>query len=396
MEKMTPILFQNKEECCGCGACLNACPINAITLTEDECGFLYPTIDQKKCLKCGKCKSVCAFQKVNEDNKPVETFAAVSRNREQARKSASGGIFAAIATEFLQKGGFVFGAAFTNDWNITHKCISTIDELHELQGSKYAQSNTLETFSQAKQLLEKGEKVLYSGTPCQIAGLKAFLGKEYENLITIDIICHGVPNEKMLKDYLDYFSDRHKGKIDDFTFRDKSIGWGKNGSIVMNNKRVILWESASSYLYYFAKGWLSRENCYKCKYASKHRPADITLGDYWGIEKQHPEYLSSGWKESEGISVIIANTTKGLTVLNNIDGIEKKPSLFEKAAAANEQLKHPTQKGNRDEIVALYREHGWDALEVRFKKKVGIKKYSSQIKNLIPGPIKRWLKRKRR
>lgn len=395
MEKTIPILFHDKENCCGCGACMNVCPVGAVSMSEDKCGYIYPKIDEKKCIRCGKCKSVCAFQSRQEMNEPVETFAAVSKNKVRTKKSASGGIFAAIAEEFLSKGGHVFGAAFTNDWGISHKCISTVDELHVLQGSKYAQSNTLDTFSQAKQLLEKGKRVLYSGTPCQIAGLKAFLGKEYDNLLTIDIICHGVPSEKMLKDYLNYLSTGHKDKVDNFTFRDKSIGWGKNGSIVINDKRVILWESASSYLYYFAEGWLSRKNCYQCKYASKHRPADITLGDYWGIEKQHPEYLSSGWDESEGISVVIANTQKGLSVLNSCSSIEMKQSTFEKAAVANHQLKAPVEKGKRDEIVTLYGEQGWEALEVRFKKNIGIKRYSSQIKSMIPLKLKRWLKRRR-
>ena len=192
---------------------------------------------------------------------------------------------------------------------------------------------------------------------------------------------------------------KYEGKIKYFTFRDKKIGWGINGKVVLSlknkkTKSVKLWQSGSSYLYYFIKGWLYRENCYRCKYAGKNRPGDITLGDYWGIEKQHPEYLNGadGWDESNGISVVIANTSKGLEVLNEIDGLEMRSSTFEKAAYGNKQLMHPSEKGKRQEILEQYRIGGWDALENRYQKKIGIRKYASQVKALIPLKIKRWLK----
>ncbi len=306
-----PVLFTKKEDCCGCGACLNVCPRQAIAMKEDEYGYLYPEIDEEKCVRCGQCKKVCAFQKREETNVPLDCYAAVNANVEQVSKSASAGIFAAIAEKVICDGGIVYGVAFTRNWGVHHVAIDNLEDLAKLQGSKYAHSNIERTYSEAKNELQTGRRVLFSGTPCQIAGLREFLGKEYENLVTVDIVCHGVPSVRMLQDYLKTIEDKHRGKITEFIFRDKSIGWGKNGSAVINGKKIKIWQSASSYLYYFTKGWLYRENCYRCPYACEHRPADITLGDYWGIEKQHPELLGKGrWDESKGISCVIINTKK--------------------------------------------------------------------------------------
>lgn len=399
MKKNIPVLYQNKSDCCGCGACVNVCPRNAIKMVADECGFLYPKIDDDLCVGCRKCTTVCAFQNINEENTPLSTYAAVSKNKEQSVKSASGGIFASLAEDFINKGGVVFGASFDEDRGVLHQRVDKIENLYLLQGSKYVQSKIGSTYKEAKKLLTAGEKVLFSGTPCQVAGLRSYLGKEYDGLLTVDIICHGVPSEKIFQSYLHFIEDKYKGKLTYFTFRDKNIGWGINGKAIFETpsgkkKNVTLWQSGSSYLFYFIKGWIYRENCYQCKYAGAHRPGDITLGDYWGIEKQHPEYLNGadGWDESNGISVVIANTLKGLEVLNEIDGLEMRSSTFEKAAYGNKQLMHPSEKGKRQEILEQYRIGGWDALENRYQKKIGIRKYASQVKALIPLKMKRWLK----
>lgn len=399
MEKNIPVLYKEKSECCGCGACLNICPRNAISMVEDECGFLYPEIDDNVCIRCKKCTLVCAFQNINENNKPLKTYAAVSKNKEQAVKSASGGVFAAIAKDFLNKGGIVFGAAFNEKKEVLHKSINKIEELYLLQGSKYVQSKIGNTYKEVKDLLIDGNKVLFSGTPCQVAGLKSYLGKEYDGLLTVDIICHGVPSEKIFQSYLQFMEDKYGGGLTYFTFRDKNIGWGINGKAIFEDKtgkkkKVTLWQSGSSYLFYFIKGWIYRENCYHCKYAGRHRPGDITLGDYWGIEKQHPDFLTDGWDESKGISVVIANTEKGQAALERLQEIEFKQSTFEKAAAGNGQLNHPSKEGKRNEILNLYQNGGWNALEQRYQKKIGLRKYSSQIKAVIPKKIKRWLKAK--
>lgn len=389
------LLYERGEQCCGCGACYNICPRNAISMSEDKYGFVYPEIDKSKCIRCGLCMKVCGFQNSEVKNEPLKTFAASAKNDKIINSSASGGAFAVIASNILNEGGIVFGAAFDMDHNVYHIGIDSVKKLCLLQGSKYVQSNTAETYKQARNLLNNGKKVLYSGTPCQIAGLQGFLGKNYDNLITADLICHGVPNQKIFKDYL-----KSLGKVKNFSFRDKYIGWGINGSAVVekngSEKKIKLWESDSAYLYYFSQGDIYRESCYNCKYACSHRPADITLGDYWGIEKQHPNYLGKdGFDESKGISVVIANTEKGLkTLIDCSDAMYMLDSDFSKAAAGNSQLRKPSSLSQRrSKIIEIYADKGWNAVEECYKKNIGIKRYSSQVKSLIPQGIKRHLKR---
>lgn len=393
-----PQLYIEKKDCCGCGACLNICPRNAISMVEDDCGYIYPVIDADKCVRCGMCKKVCAFQNVKETNEPIEAYAGVSKDDNLVKKSASGGVFATIAREILSNGGIVFGASMQKDWTVSHVKITKLDDLAQLQGSKYTHSNTGSTFREVKQLLSSGEIVLYSGTPCQIAGLYAYLGKRPENLYTVDLICHGVPSNKMFKDYINTLEKKYSTTIQSFTFRDKSLGWGKNGAIDTGRKRVKIWESASSYLYYFKQGWLYRENYYSCKYTCKNRPADITLGDFWGIEKQHPEYLGkNGFDEAKGLSAIIVNTANGHELIKNCqNNLELQVSTFQKVAEGNHQLREPSKKGKRDEIIESYITGGWNSVNGRFEKIIGWRKYSSQIKSLIPIKVKRLLKGKKR
>lgn len=392
------VLYTDKKNCCGCGACANICPKNAISMQEDKSGFIYPHINNDLCIKCKKCRTVCAFQNTEIKNNPLRTFAAVGKNPSVNRHSASGGIFASLAGQFIKNGGIVFGAAFDSNWKVNHIRADNTDSLKRIQGSKYVQSSTGKTFSEVKKLLDNGKKIFYSGTPCQIAGLYGFLGKDYENLITADLICHGVPNNRMLTEYIASIEKKENGKIKKFSFRDKSIGWGINGSVIIekNNSRFKkkLWQSASPYLYYFSAGWIYRECCYECKYACEHRPADITLGDYWGIEKAHPEYLGKdGWNEKNGISVVIANTEKGVDFINNYhECADFRKSDFQSASARNSQLKKPSNSGKRNEIIEIYTREGWEALEERFNKNIGLRKYSSLVKTLIPQKIKRILK----
>lgn len=393
-----PILFDEKKQCCGCGACLNICPKQAIGMKEDEHGFLYPYINAELCIGCNRCKDVCAFQKIKVSNYPLAAYAAVSKNKRASMDSASGGIFAAMAHKTLNESGVVFGAAFTENWNVQHIMIDDLEHLRKLQGSKYTQSNIEKTYIEAKNALLAQKNVLYSGTPCQIAGLYGFLGKDYENLLTVDIVCHGVPNNKMFREYISSLESREKGTVTDFKFRDKSIGWGINGTAVINNggktKTKIIWQSKEPFLYYFSKGWIYRDSCYSCKYACSHRPADITIGDYWGIEKAHPEYLKkNGWDESKGISLMVINTDKGKRYINTVsEYIELKKSTFEDISAGNAQLVRPSLPGKRDELLRDYLQGGWQALESRYNKVPVWKKYTSIAKSLIPKKLKRKLK----
>ena len=396
-----PNLFKNKIDCCGCGACENVCPKNAISMLEDEDGFLYPRIDDTACIRCKKCTKVCAFQNIDELHTPINAYAAISKNRKQASESASGGIFSAIAERIIKENGIVFGATFTKDYGVEHRYIDELDELLYLQGSKYVHSRIGDSYKKVKIFLEEGKPVLFSGTPCQVAGLYAYLGKEYENLFTIDIICHGVPSEKMFRSYIQYLEEKYNGILTFFTFRDKKLGWGINGRMTVKTqnkkeKNITLWQSGSSYLFYFIKGWIYRENCYHCKYACKNRPGDITIGDFWGIERQHPDYIGkNGWDESNGISSVIVNTDKGKTLLNKCENVlELKNSTFDDIAIGNAQLNKPcTEPGGRKNLLLLYKLKGWAGLEKYYSDFIGLRKYESLIKSLIPNSMKRWIKR---
>ena len=390
-------LYNKNDECCACGACVNICPKNAVSMKEDKYGFLFPSIDENLCIDCNMCKKVCAYQNITETNTPLKTWVAVSKDKEKLKKSASGGVFYTLANETIKNGGCAVGAGFDSNFNLNHITARNSEELKKLQGSKYTQSSTNLIFRDIKKMLNSGERVLFSGCPCQVAGLKAYLGKDYENLFTIDLICHGVPSNRAFKDYIKVLENRKNVKINDFSFRDKSYGWGINGTAFTSDKKKIkALCTSSSYIYYFLHGLIYRKNCYSCKYACKNRTGDISIGDFWGIEKEHPELLGkNGIDESKGISVIIANTQKGIdTVEKNKDFFELYESSFEKASRGNAQLNHPSKyDSKREDILRLYAESGWEAVESRFNKNIGIKKYTGYVKSLIPKGLKRQLKK---
>ena len=398
-EKEIPRLYKEKDDCCGCGACLNSCPVSAIEMHQDSCGYLYPHIDEDKCIVCHSCIQSCNYQKSIIKNNPLLVYAAAIRDGGLLRKSSSGGIAAELSRVIINNKGVVYGAAYDKNWRVKHLRIDCEDNIFLLQGSKYVQSDTGLSYQKVREDLESGNKVLFIGTPCQVDGLYGFLKKEYKSLTTIDLVCHGVPNAKMLSDYICFLENKYKGKIVGFTFRDKELGWGANGSAIIQGsdyrkRKIKIWESSSSYVKYFTNGWLYRENCYECKYACSHRPGDITLGDFWGIEKCHFEYLGKGrLDDKSGISMVMINTKRGGVLFDEIkNSTVCLPSSYEKASLYNGNLKKPSKKGKRDEIVGLYRNGGWKAVDDRFVKQMGLKRYSGMIKSALPIPIKRFLK----
>ena len=247
----------NKTNCCGCGACISACPRQALTLCEDENGFVYPELDASLCIHCDRCSKVCAYQKRMPRGSKKTTYAAYTEGID-IRSSASGGIFAGLAKAVIEDGGIVFGSTLAYDngcLTVHHLSIKEPGELQKLQGSKYVQSSIGNTYEEAKNLLDRGETVLFSGTPCQIDGLYGFLGRDYERLYTIDIICHGVPSEKMFRDYLAFEERKQGGKIIDYRFRDKSQGWKLFGKMSIEESsgkiRDVLFEPEESSFYQF-------------------------------------------------------------------------------------------------------------------------------------------------
>lgn len=393
------ILFKNKVNCCGCGACANICPQRAIKIKEDECGFLYPVIDKKKCVGCKLCKKVCAYQNKTPQNEPIKVFAAVNKNESQLMNSASGGVFSAIAKQILADDGIVFGATldFEKGHAVPHHVfVEKESELYRLQGSKYVQSAIGDMYILAKQFLDEGRKVLFSGTPCQVAGLYSFLNKEYQNLVTIDLICHGVPNAKFFDDYIQMETRKRKGKkVVGYSFRDKKKGWGMNERIDIIDingklKNIYVRARANSYNTLFLDGEIYRENCYECKYATRLRVGDLTIGDYWGIEHEHPELLGKyGYEEKKGISCILANSNKGLAICKeSSDLLQMNESTFSKVSNRNGQLKQPSEKKeSREKILQLYSEYGYEKVEGWFRKKYMKQIIAHSIYNKIPRKV---------
>ena len=391
------ILFPNITDCCNCNGCTQICPKQAIFTHTDENGFIYPKIDSAKCIECGLCQKVCAYQHIDERNEPLQTYAAISNNTFQKLKSASGGIFAAFATDVLSTGGIVYGAAMirkNNRFEIRHLGIESIEDLPLLQGSKYVQSSIGQCYKEIKSHLDNGREVLFSGVPCQCAGLKGFLrNKEYPKLTIIDIICHGVPSQDLFNDYINY-TFRNLKDIENYKFRDKTKGWGLSACIQYDGSKTKSFPAGTdSYYSLFLDQQTYRLNCYSCKYANKHRPGDLTIGDYWGIEKQHPELLNK-LDIQKGVSCIIVNSSKGQEALNRLQGeIEIYTSSYEKVALRNTQLIKPSKMGRfRETIFHIYRKEGYKGLSKFYRKRYLRQRMIHFLLGIMPYSVKGWLR----
>ncbi len=372
--------------CTGCRLCENICPKNCIVMKENNEGFLTAEIEGSKCISCGLCVKKCPQNSYTAEQEIQEVYGARIKDNDVIMNSSSGGLFALLAKHILNKKGVVFGAAYCDDNVVRHICISSESDLYKLQSSKYVQSDTMKTFEECAGYLENGRLVLYSGTPCQIAGLKVYLGKEYNNLVTVDLICHGVPSPKLFKRYLIWLENKYDDTVIGYNFRDKyKVGWGLNYKIELKKNKYKYGNSyADPYYSYFLKGSIYRECCYKCKYASEKRTGDITLGDYWGIEKLHPEFY-----DKKGISLVILNTKKGKKLFEDVKKeIVYIESNIEKAALYNKNLKFPTKRPlERDNIYNNINNYDYDYIGKDFKIT-----FKNKIKNKFPYKLKKIIK----
>lgn len=371
------------DKCTGCRACEQICAHKAIEFRQDREGFWSPVINQSRCIDCGLCAKKCP-QNQSSAYLFMQTERAIAARLKDDSilyKSASGGAFAGIAMNAIQSGWIVFGVMFDDNLVAHHGKAEKIEELYALLSSKYVQSDTRHTFNEVRTLLKEGKSVLYSGTGCQIAGLKAFLGKEYDNLVTIDLVCHGVPSPLLFKYYIETLSHEHGGcKISDFDFRDKKIGWGLDYRYRHNNKYTYKSCSESPYYSNFLKGTIYRECCYSCRYARKERVADITVADYWGIEYVHPEF-----EDERGVSLVLINSSKGHDLWKRAESsfVSINTDLNE-AAKYNGNLSAPT---HRD---ASIRDHIYDGIqemdaEVFIKTRLPYRRtLRSRIKSILP------------
>lgn len=329
------------DHCTGCGACLNGCSRQAIQMQENGKGYCYPHINDALCVNCGKCTVICpALHKV-EGSVPKTVLAAFDKNEASRKKSSSGGIFACLADKVLATGGSVFGAAMDVDLTVRHREITCPADLDQLRGSKYVQSEIGLCYQQAEQRLRENKPVLFSGTPCQIAGLKAFLGKEYPNLLTVDILCHGVPSPGLFRKYVAGEESLAGAKMTEMQFRSKRIGWKKFYTVRrFENGTEADWPDT------FVPGFLQnlylRDSCYSCKYATEKRQGDITLGDYWGYTESAPAYLED---DDKGISLVLINSEKGRQAFSKIRSrLAVSEKNLENAKAGNQVLYKPCDK----------------------------------------------------
>lgn len=333
----------NYENCTGCGACVQRCPKQCISWTTKEFDFLYPQVDEATCINCGLCEKVCPIDKELKTPIVQKTYAAVHKDSSVLGKSTSGGAFTALADTIFFQGGVVYGAAMLNGMQVKHIRTENRTALAELRSSKYLQSDTETTYQMVEQDLKQGKVVLYSGTPCQIDGLKCFLRKEYENLYTADIVCHGVGSQAYFDKYMDFAKERY-GKIKALRFRAKEYaGWSCGGGVVVvgtsNSEKKIPYRDFDNYYYsYFLSGDIYRKCCYSCKYANTKRVGDFSLGDYWGVEA-----LKLPLQTENGCSLLLVNNDRAEKLLETVVDLDKVETTIEQAAHCNKQLNEPSR-----------------------------------------------------
>lgn len=358
------------EKCCGCGACINSCPAKALDYDTEKYGFIVPRINQDLCINCGKCIKVCPYnQEENKKNNIQESYAAVNKNQEIAVNSSSGGVFGAIASQVLNTGGVVYGCELSKELKSQHCRIESPKELYRVMRSKYIQSFMGDNFLHVKNDLKDGKTVLFSGTPCQIAGLRAFLGKtaDLPNLYLVDIVCHGVPSQKLFDSYKEYIEQKRGKRIESYTFRYKNkyyngMKWYSSYKLDNNKNYVYNWPE-DSFSYYYMKAYTNRDSCYKCPFASLARQSDITLCDYW-----HWDECNLSFKKGSSVSAVIVHSEKGKRLLDETrKELEVQETPIESIIKYNGCISHPVGKPQeREEILNRWITEGYESIDRNF------------------------------
>lgn len=387
------ISINKKDNCCGCYACVNVCPKDCISMEEDSEGFNYPCVDKSKCVDCTLCEKVCPI--INKDkvaqgsNEEDNTYVAYTKNETVRKNSSSGGMFTELAESVLKNNGVVFGCAFDDDFNAHHIMIDNISDLEKLRGSKYIQSQIESTYKEAERLLKNGQLVLFSGVACQIAGLNSYLRKDYNNLITVDVLCHGVPSGKAWRKYIDDNQKRHNAKLNKYYFRNKDNGWKvfTVKQMYMDNQGESSPFNKDSFMQLFLGEVCLRPSCHNCRFKDIRRPSDITLGDCWGVQNYMPEM-----DDDKGTSVVIAHTKKGVNILNSVKNnlVIKKAKLDRALPPTADSRKSVLPHKNREIFFKQLNEgKSVDELAIlvkdRFKKPNIIKRIKRKAKKIIKG-----------
>lgn len=306
-------VLQDKSQCCGCSSCAQRCPKSSIAMLQDNEGFLYPHVDTATCIDCGLCEKVCPMLSPYDSRKPLQVQAAINKDEEIRKLSSSGGIYTLLAENTINEGGVVFGARFDDEWQVMLDYTETIDGLAAFRGSKYVQADPGKNYHKCKQFLLDGRKVLFSGTPCQIAGLKRYLNQDFFNLVTVEVACHGVPSPKVWKGYLNRIS--HSNHIKGVSFRDKITGW-KDYSITINASTLSYSQRSRNdkYMVSFIHGLSLRPSCFDCPFKEGRSGADILLGDFWNVKNLLPEI-----DDDKGTTAVILYTKKAEKIFNEVN-----------------------------------------------------------------------------
>lgn len=361
------IQIKRKKDCCGCRACAQICPRDCITMQEDAEGFLYPKMEENLCIQCGLCETVCpVWNRVETQKKSPKTYAAYNLDERVRLNSSSGGIFTLLAEEALARKGVVYGAAMDGSY-VRHIRVTEHEMLPLLQGSKYVQSDIGNCFALAEQDLKKGKTVLFTGTPCQIEGLKAFLRQEYESLICMDIICHGVPSPMVWQKYVSCRETAAGAKMESMSFRRKENGW-KSCEVMfrfVNGKTYVCEVGKEPFMRVFLHDLCLRPSCYQCKFKNLHRVSDLTVADFWGIEEVCPEM-----DDNKGTSLLIVHSERGESILEKLGSqvccqeVELEAALRGNAA----MLTSATKPEKRDDFMAQIQPENFEQLVLRYAK----------------------------
>lgn len=399
----TKELWAKSSDCCGCGACAAKCPRGAICM-EDAGGFVYPKIDSLQCINCGVCKKVCGLQNRYAQETSGPWYAA--RHRGDASLSASAGAFYGLALSVISEGGVAFGAAYVREGDalcVRHIMAEDVDGLRALQGSKYVQSDAGACFIDVRKQLETGRAVLFSGTPCQVAGLRGYLGRDWPNLLTVDLVCHGVPSEAMFRSLVSSIESDLGRRVIDVRFRCKREGWSHSlllllllrpfGAIDASQDEELL-IPARDFAYYdlFLNLKTLRDSCYSCPFAGRLRPGDITVGDFWGVDKSRPDVLEDGGFDlNRGVSCLLVNTKRGLAALKEYGGdLDLYEVSFQDIAEGNDQLRRPSVlPADRNDYITAYRNGGWNAVETLWRRRERGVRY--HIKQMAKSVAPKWL-----
>lgn len=382
------IEITDKRDCCGCSACAQICPQQCITMSEDGEGYSYPRVDKQACIGCGLCERVCPVMDPCEPVVPKVVYAAKNRDERVRLQSSSGGIFTPLAERVIGEGGVVFGAQFDQEWRVVHSHTESVEGLAPMRGSKYVQSVIGRSYKLAEAFLKEGRKVLFCGTPCQIAGLNHFLRREYDNLLTVEVVCHGVPSPKVWREYLlervGNVANNPAGLISDISFRDKSAGWEEygvrvgyaqqaaspqNGGIKgigdTTTRSEVTHHKEDPFMRSFLKDLNLRPSCYRCAARQGRSQADIALADYWGVRSLHEEIY-----DTKGVGLVILNSHKGVEYYNSIcEEVEQCPSDYNRAIEHNPCIvRSVAQPKRREDFWGLYDTHKMGAVGIVSKR----------------------------